>query len=97
MHEKPAEPWTVDELGRQVGLSRSALHTRFIALVGQPPMQYLTNWRMQRGASLLREGRATVATIAQEVGYESEAAFARAFKRLVGQPPAAWRRAKRLQ
>ena len=58
-------------------------------------MQYLTNWRMQRGAVLLREGSATVATIAQEVGYDSEAAFARAFKRLVGQPPAACRRTQR--
>ncbi len=95
LHEQPAEPWTIDELGRQVGLSRSALHERFVELVGQPPMQYLTNWRMQRGAGLLREGNATVATIAQEVGYDSEAAFARAFKRLVGQPPAAWRRAQR--
>jgi len=93
LHERPAEPWTVDELGRQVGLSRSALHERFVELVGQPPMQYLANWRMQLGAGLLREGNATVATIAQEVGYDSEAAFARAFKRLVGQPPAAWRRA----
>ena len=95
MHEQPAEPWTIDELGRQVGLSRSALHERFVDLVGQPPMQYLTNWRMQRGAALLREGDATVATIALDVGYDSEAAFARAFKRLVGQPPAAWRRAQR--
>ena len=96
MHERPAEPWTIDELGRTVGLSRSALHEGFVDLVGQPPMQYLTNWRMQRGAALLRDGNATVATIAQEVGYDSEAAFARAFKRLVGQPPAAWRRAQRL-
>lgn len=96
MHELPAESWTIDQLGRQVGLSRSALHERFVDLVGQPPMQYLTNWRMQRGAALLREGDATVATIAQEVGYDSEAAFARAFKRLVGQPPAAWRRAQRV-
>jgi AraC-like DNA-binding protein len=95
MHAQPAHPWTVDELGRQVGLARSALHQRFIDLVGQPPMQYLANWRMQRGAALLREGNATVATIALEVGYESEAAFARSFKRLVGQPPAAWRRAQR--
>jgi AraC-like DNA-binding protein len=95
LHERPAEPWTIDELGRQVGLSRSALHEHFVALVGQPPMQYLTNWRIQRGACLLREGSATVATIAQDVGYDSEAAFARAFKRLVGQPPAAWRRAQR--
>jgi len=96
MHEQPAATWTIDQLGRQVGLSRSALHERFVDLVGQPPMQYLTNWRMQRGAALLREGDATVATIAQEVGYDSEAAFARAFKRLVGQPPAAWRRAQRV-
>ena len=96
MHEQPAEPWTIDELGRQIGLSRSALHERFLGLVGLPPMQYLANWRMQRGASLLREGDATVASIAQEVGYDSEAAFARAFKRLVGKPPAAWRRAQRL-
>jgi AraC-like DNA-binding protein len=95
LHERPAEPWTLDELGRQVGLSRSALHEHFVALVGQPPMQYLANWRMQRGARLLRECSATVASIAQEVGYESEASFARAFKRLVGQPPAAWRRAQR--
>ena len=96
MHERPADPWTIDELGRQVGLSRSALHDRFVTLVGQSPMQYLTNWRMQRGASLLRDGVATVATIAQEVGYDSEAAFSRAFKRLVGQPPASWRRAQRI-
>jgi AraC-like DNA-binding protein len=95
LHARPAEPWTIDELGRQVGLSRSALHERFAALVGQPPMQYLTNWRMQRSAGLLRDGDATVAAIAQEVGYDSEAAFARAFKRLVGLPPAAWRRAQR--
>lgn len=95
LHERPAEAWTIDELGKQVGLSRSALHERFNELIGMPPMQYLTNWRMQRGAQLLREGSATVATIAQEVGYDSEAAFARAFKRLVGQPPAAWRRIQR--
>ncbi len=96
MHERPADAWTVDELGREVGLSRSALHERFMQLVGQPPMQYLANWRMQRGARLLREGHATVASIAQDVGYESEAAFARAFKRLVGMPPAAWRRSQKV-
>jgi AraC-like DNA-binding protein len=94
LHEQPAAPWTIETLGRQIGLSRSALHERFVALVGQPPMQYLANWRMQCGARMLREGRATVATVALEVGYDSEAAFARAFKRLVGQPPAAWRRAQ---
>ncbi|MEO8366441.1 MAG: AraC family transcriptional regulator [Pseudoxanthomonas sp.] len=92
IHDRPAEQWTVEELGRQVGLSRSALHERFMQLVGQPPMQYLAHWRAQRGARLLRESHATVAAIAQEVGYASEAAFSRAFKRMVGQPPAAWRR-----
>lgn len=94
LHERPAEAWSVDELGRQVGLSRSALHERFMELTGQAPMHYLTNWRMQLGAGLLRSGRFKVAAVAQEVGYESEAAFSRAFKRLVGQPPAAWRRAQ---
>ncbi|MGZ5130309.1 MAG: AraC family transcriptional regulator [Caldimonas sp.] len=92
LHEQPAEAWTIDELGRRVGLSRSALHERFIQLIGVPPMQYLAQWRMQAAARLLLETRATVAAIALDVGYESEAAFARAFKRLVGKPPAAWRR-----
>lgn len=92
MHEQPAQDWSIDELGRRVGLSRSALHERFVQLVGMPPMQYLAQWRMQAAARLLLESRATVAAIALDVGYESEAAFARAFKRLVGKPPAAWRR-----
>jgi AraC-like DNA-binding protein len=92
MHEQPAQDWTMDELGRRIGLSRSALHERFVQLIGVPPMQYLAQWRMQAAARLLLETRATVATIALDVGYESEAAFARAFKRLVGKPPAAWRR-----
>ena len=92
LHAAPEEPWTVEELGRRVGLSRSALHERFAALIEQPPMQYLANWRIQTGATLLRDTACTVAAVAQQVGYESEAAFARAFKRLVGQPPAVWRR-----
>jgi AraC-like DNA-binding protein len=92
MHDAPATQWTVEELGRRVGLSRSALHERFAEMIGQPPMQYLTNWRVQAGAALLRDTNATVASVAQNVGYDSEAAFARAFKRLVGKPPAAWRR-----
>jgi AraC-like DNA-binding protein len=92
MHEQPAEDWTLDELGRRVGLSRSALHERFVQLVGVPPMQYLAQWRMQTAARLLLETRAPVAAVALDVGYESEAAFARAFKRAVGKPPAAWRR-----
>ena len=96
MHDAPATEWTVDELGRRVGLSRSALHERFAEMIGQPPMQYLTNWRMQVAATLLRDSNATVTSVAQDVGYHSEAAFARAFKRLVGSPPAAWRRASSL-
>jgi AraC-like DNA-binding protein len=92
LHERPADDWTLDALGREVALSRSALHERFVRFVGQPPMQYLANWRMQLGARMLRASHATVASIAQEVGYDSEAAFAKAFKRATGVPPAAWRR-----
>jgi len=95
LHEKPAYEWTMDELGREAGLSRSALHQRFVQLIGQPPMQYLANWRMQVASGLLRNTNATVAAIALDVGYDSEAAFARAFKRLVGVPPATWRRHRR--
>jgi len=92
MHERPAQDWTIDELGRRVGLSRSSLHERFVQLIGITPMQYLAQWRMQAAARLLLDTRASVAAIALDVGYESEAAFARAFKRLVGKPPATWRR-----
>ncbi|OUL98090.1 AraC family transcriptional regulator [Variovorax sp. JS1663] len=92
MHEAPAQDWSLDELGRRIGLSRSALHERFVQMIGIAPMQYLAQWRMQAAARMLLETRSTVAAIALEVGYESEAAFARAFKRLVGKPPAAWRR-----
>ncbi len=94
MHGDPAEPWTLEELGRRVGLSRSALHDRFVLLTGFAPMQYLANWRMQCGARLLREGHGSVAAVALDVGYESEAAFSRAFKRATGLPPATWRRAQ---
>ncbi len=92
IHEQPAHDWTLDELGKHAGLSRSALHERFVQMIGLPPMQYLAQWRIQTAARLLLETRATVATVALDVGYDSEAAFARAFKRLVGKPPAAWRR-----
>ncbi|WP_213959121.1 MULTISPECIES: AraC family transcriptional regulator [unclassified Variovorax] len=92
MHEQPAKEWTVEELGRHAGLSRSALHDRFVQLVGVAPMQYLAQWRMQAAARKLLETRATVAAIALDVGYDSEAAFARAFKRVVGKPPGQWRR-----
>lgn len=94
MHERPEHAWTIDDLSREVGLSRSALHDRFVQYLGQAPMQYLASWRIQVGVRLLRESNRNVATIALDVGYESEAAFARAFKRMVGQPPATWRKAQ---
>lgn len=97
MHSQPAEPWTLEKLSSHAGLSRSALQDRFVELVGQPPMQYLRCWRMQVASNLLVESNAKVATIAQEVGYESEEAFSRSFKRAVGQPPAAWRRERSVQ
>jgi len=92
MHEHPERDWSIDDLAGKVALSRSALHDRFVQFLGQPPMQYLASWRIQVGARLLRESSRVVADIALEVGYDSEAAFARAFKRIVGVPPAAWRR-----
>ena len=94
MHERPDHAWSVDDLAREVGLSRSALHERFVQYLGQPPMQYLASWRIQLGARLLRESNRNVATIALDVGYDSEAAFSRAFKRMVGTPPATWRKAQ---
>jgi len=92
LHEQPAYPWTVDELARKVGLSRSALGQRFNALVGAPPMQYLTRWRTSLAARQLRESNASIIRVATDVGYESEAAFNRAFKREFGLPPATWRK-----
>ena len=92
LHARPAHDWALDELAREAGLSRSALAERFTALVGLPPMQYLGRWRMQIAASLLAAGRSNMATIAAETGYASEAAFSRAFKKIVGVPPSAWRR-----
>jgi AraC-like DNA-binding protein len=94
IHEHPARAWTIEALADEIALSRSAFYDRFLKLIGQPPAQYLTQWRMQVAANLLRQSRAPVASIALEVGYESEASFTRAFKRQVGTPPAAWRRSQ---
>jgi len=92
LHDRPAHGWTLEELSKSAGLSRSALAERFAHLVGQPTMQYLTLWRMQVAAERLASGELNVSETARHVGYESEAAFSRAFKRLVGVPPAMWRR-----
>ncbi|HKZ07438.1 MAG TPA: AraC family transcriptional regulator [Methylomirabilota bacterium] len=92
LHESPARPWTLLALAREVGLSRSALAERFTRFVGRPPMQYLASWRMQLAARRLADGDAKVAAVALDVGYDSEAAFSRAFRRATGIPPAEWRR-----
>jgi AraC-like DNA-binding protein len=92
MHGGPARNWTIEKLAKDVGLSRSVLAERFADLVGVPPMQYLSKWRMQVAAELLSGGSANIASVAAEVGYASEAAFNRAFKKLVGVPPSNWRR-----
>ena len=91
LHGGPSEPWTVERLARSAGVSRSVLAERFTEMVGQPPMQYLALWRMQLASRLLTEG-ARVAAAAASAGYESEAAFSRAFKKVMGQAPATWRR-----
>ena len=94
LHGDPAHPWTIDELAAGAAMSRSAFADRFAALVGEPPMHYLAHWRMQLAAERLSTGTAKVAAIAEAVGYDSEEAFSRAFKRLMGVSPAAWRRAR---
>ena len=95
MHANPIHDWTVDELAREVALSRSVLAQRFTDLVGESPMRYLSSWRMQLAKQLMREGTENIQEVATRVGYDSEAAFNRAFKRATGSPPAAWRRAPR--
>lgn len=93
LHAEPARAWTVDDLAKEVCLSRSALAKRFTSLVGESPMQYLIRWRLALAAQMLRGGEAIV-RIAERTGYESEATFNRAFKREFGVPPASWRRAE---
>lgn len=92
MHKQPAHAWTLNELARTAGTSRSVLAERFQHLVGNSPMQYLTQWRMLLAANLLRGSNAQLASIAEDVGYQTDTAFSRAFRREYGSPPAAWRR-----
>ncbi len=91
LHTRVSQPWTLASLAKEAGVSRSALADHFSRVVGQPPMQYLTRWRMQLAASLLADGAAKVSTVASDVGYTSEAAFSRAFKKIAGTAPAKWR------
>lgn len=92
LHKDPSHAWTLEELARSVGASRSVLAERFQRLVGSSPMQYLTQWRMVLAASLLRHSNAQLTHIAQDVGYQTDTAFIRAFRREFGAPPATWRR-----
>jgi AraC-like DNA-binding protein len=94
LHRSPAHDWSLEELAKECGLSRSVLAERFAQLVGVPPIQYLAQWRIQLAASLLRSGKSSLAEIAERVGYGSEAALSRAFKRQVGIAPALYRRAE---
>jgi len=94
LHERTAHRWTVAQLAREVGCSRSVLAERFTHYLGQPPMHYLAKWRLAIAARALRSGHARPGRIAEEVGYESETAFNRAFKREYGMPPSRWRNTK---
>lgn len=95
LHREVARSWTLESLAAAAGASRTVLVERFTALAGEPPMHYLARWRMQLAARRLADSDAKVATVAAEVGYESEEAFSRAFKKLVGESPAHWRRRSR--
>lgn len=92
LHARPERQWTVEDLAREVGVSRSGLAQRFTELTGEAPMRYLTGWRIQLAKHLILQAGLPIAEVAGRVGYESEAAFNRAFKRYVGVPPVAWRK-----
>jgi AraC-like DNA-binding protein len=91
VHENPARRWTVDDLAREVGTSRTVLAERFNAVMGQAPIEYVTGWRMQLAAERIRNSDDSLAAISADIGYESEAAFNRAFKRVTGVTPGRWR------
>jgi AraC-like DNA-binding protein len=94
LHKNPAHPWTLEELARAANTSRSVLAERFQDLVGNSPMQYLTQWRMLLAANLLRRSNAPLARVAEKVGYQTDTAFSRAFRREYGLPPVTWRRSQ---
>lgn len=95
VHGRPSEPWTVERLGRLVGLSRSSLAERFSQVMGEPIFAFLTRWRLQLAAESLLTSNHTVESIARAAGYESAGAFSAAFKRTFGKPPSVWRRKRR--
>ena len=95
VHGRPSEPWTVEKLGRQVGLSRSALAERFVLVMGEPIFAFLTRWRLQMAAEFLLTTSRPITAIAHAAGYESAGAFSAAFKRVFGKPPSVWRRRRR--
>jgi AraC-like DNA-binding protein len=95
IHDKPAATFTVAGLAQAVGMSRSAFASLFTRLVGEPPLHYVARWRMLKAAQLLKEDKQTLAEVANAVGYESEAAFSKAFKRWSGQAPGSYRRDRR--
>ena len=97
LHAEPARTWTLPELAREAGASRSVLAERFTSFVGHPPIEYLTHWRMQLAALQLAAGAAPVSAVASQVGYESEAAFCRTFKKVTGVTPASWRSRRRVE
>jgi AraC-like DNA-binding protein len=94
VHSRPAHAWTLEELAHDAGTSRSVLAERFQNLVGISPMQYLTQWRLLLAANLLCRSNAPLARIAEDVGYQTDTAFSRAFRRAYGSPPATWRRSQ---
>jgi len=95
VHGRPSEPWTVERLGRLVGLSRSALADRFSEVMGEPIFAFLTRWRLQLAAEALLDSSRSIGAIAHDAGYESAGAFSVAFKRTFGKPPSVWRRKRR--
>ena len=95
IHQQPAQPWTVESLAKRAGSSRSVVAERFVDALGISPIKYLTNWRLELAAARLLDSDDSIAQIAVDIGYDSEASFNRAFKRHVGAPPATWRKAKR--
>lgn len=92
VHDNIAAPWTVEKLADKAAMSRSAFAARFKSLVGQPPMDYLTHWRMYQASSMIRRNSADLGGIAEAIGYDSETTFARAFKRVTGTTPGEYRR-----